>query len=198
MSVRNKPLAPRPGGRAGQLAGDAGLSQRLTFLLNRVVLVLVDGTVSQFRALGLSIPAARALISLYECGRETTVGNLARMTSIEVSTMSHIVRRLEAQGLVSRERHEFDRRVVHAMLTEAGRMIGKQCREASLKHERVLLGGISAENHAKLNENVRAGFRKRKRRERSAPQSDGGDLDQRSDADRGARAGRRARSKYVR
>ena len=167
MSIRTKAPASRPpqAEAASQPGSEACLSQRLTFLLNRIVLVLVDGTASQFRALGLSIPAARALISLYECGTETTIGTLARMTSIEVSTMSHIVRRLEAKGLVSRERQSLDHRVVHATLTEAGRMVGQQCREASLEHERVLLGDISGEDQGKLkrllarvNDNARGGF----------------------------------------
>lgn len=166
MSARLKALAPKapPAGAASQ-PGDDCLSQRLTFLLNRVVLVLVDGTASQFRALGLSIPAARALITLYECGTETTIGTLARTTSIELSTMSHIVRRLEAKGLVNRERQSLDHRVVHATLTEAGRMVGQQCRDASLEHERLLLGNISGEDQGKLKdllarvyENARGGF----------------------------------------
>ena len=167
MSARKQALAPRPplDGPAS-VPVDEGLSQRLTFLLNRVVVVLVDGTASQFRALGLSIPAARALIGLYECGRQATIGNLAQMTSVELSTMSHIVRRLEAQGLVSRERHVLDNRVVHAVLTEAGCVVGRQCRDASLAHERLLLGGMSAEDQGKLKQllaqvydNARAGFR---------------------------------------
>ncbi len=166
MSIRKKAPAPRPAepSPAGSLAGDEGLSRRLTFLLNRVALVLVDETASQFRSLGLSIPATRALISLYECGVQT-IGELARMTCVELSTMSHIVRRLEAQGLVSRERHTTDNRVVHAALTEAGRVIGRQCCDASITHERVLLGDMPARDQSVLKdllvrvyENAQKGF----------------------------------------
>ncbi len=152
-------------GRATASVGDEGLPHRLTFLLNRIVSVLIDGSASQFRSLGLSIPAARALITLYECGAEMTVGSVAKMTSVDLSTMSHILRRLEAQGLVSRERHALDNRVVHATLTDAGRVIGKQCRKASLQHERLLLGDISYTDEAQLKkllmrvyENATVGF----------------------------------------
>ncbi|SIT47351.1 Transcriptional regulator, MarR family [Paraburkholderia piptadeniae] len=122
-----------------------GVSHRLTFLLNRIVSVLVDAGSPQFRSLGLSIPAARALIALYEGGSKMTVGNLAETTSTDLSTMSHILRRLESQSLLTRTRLARDNRVVYATLTKQGRSIAKECHDASLQHEAVLLGDMSAE-----------------------------------------------------
>ena len=167
MGIRKKALAPpqdRPAA-AAVLGGSEGLSRRLTFLINRVSSVLVSETAGQFRSLGLSIPATRALIALYEAGTEMTIGTLARMTCAELSTMSHIVCRLQAQGLVSRERHPADNRVVHATLTKTGRAMAKRCRNASIEHERVLLGDISLQDQLVLKElldrayeNARRGF----------------------------------------
>jgi len=176
MSIRSVPPAKRGSGRMTKdswavgdepapLVDGEGLSHRLTLLLNRVVSVLIDASASQFRALGLSIPATRALISLYELGGEMTVGTLAETTSIDLSTTSHILRRLERQGLVSRKRDTLDNRVVYATLTKAGRVIAAQCRDASLRHEEVLLGDISADDAkllkqllVRIYDNARTGF----------------------------------------
>ena len=159
MSSRRKPPGPRNPDRAAVLKrgtgptapiGDEGLSHRLTLMLNRIVSLLVDGSAGQFRALGLSIPATRVMIGLYEFGDDVTVGTLAEMTSIDLSTTSHILRRLERQGMVNRQRDALDNRVVYAMLTQAGRVVAAQCREASLRHEEVLLGDISDQDEALL------------------------------------------------
>jgi MarR family transcriptional regulator, organic hydroperoxide resistance regulator len=120
----------------------ASISRRLTFLLHRLVAVLIDATAQEFRAFGLSIPAARSLVALFEAGGVATVGSLSETTSIDLSTISHILRRLEAQRLVTRERQEDDNRIVCAVLTKEGRKVAEQCRNASLDHEAVLLRGV--------------------------------------------------------
>ncbi|ABE30329.1 marR family protein [Paraburkholderia xenovorans LB400] len=144
---------------------DEGVSHRLTFLLHRIVSVLVDASSPQFRSLGLSIPAARALVALYEGGSQMTVGKLAETTSTDLSTMSHILRRLESQQLISRTRLEGDNRVVYATLTDQGRSVGKECHDASLEHEAVLLSDMSPDESAllkrtliRLYRNAKAGF----------------------------------------
>lgn len=121
---------------------DEPISQRLTFLLHRLVAALIDATAQQYRAHGLSIPAARAMVSLLECGGGSTVGNLAETTCIDLSTISHILRRLEQQGHVTRERQTSDNRVVLAVLTQSGRSLAKTCREASFRHEAILVRGM--------------------------------------------------------
>jgi MarR family transcriptional regulator, organic hydroperoxide resistance regulator len=144
---------------------DGAVSHRLTFLLHRVVSMLIDGTAPYFRSLGLSIPAARALSRLLETGGEQTVGSLADSTAIDLSTLSHILRRLEAQGLVTRTRQARDNRVVFAALTEEGRRIAQLGRDASLRDEAILLGDMSIKEAALLKQmlirvyrNARSGF----------------------------------------
>jgi DNA-binding MarR family transcriptional regulator len=123
-----------------------GISNRLTVLLNRLASVMNESSAVDYRAHGLSIPAARALIALYEGGGRLTVGRLASKTSIDFSTMSHILRRLEAQSILSRERAEDDNRIVHAVLTDHGQTVAAMCREASLRHEEVLLQDIAEDD----------------------------------------------------
>ena len=107
-----------------------------------MVALLVDATAHEFRAHGLSIPAARAMISLFESGGTATVGSIAETTSIDLSTTSHILRRVEAQGYVKRERQADDNRVVCAILTAAGNDVAEKCWDASLRHEATLVRGM--------------------------------------------------------
>ncbi len=63
------PVMPRPPARdrpspVTSVRGDDGLSQRLTLLLNRVAGVLAEASSGYYPLLGLSIPAARAVIML--------------------------------------------------------------------------------------------------------------------------------------
>lgn len=121
------------------------ISYRLTLLLHRLVGVLVEGSAPQFRNDGLSIPAARTLVSLLEEGGSATVGAVSVSTSIDLSTTSHILRRLERQELVRRERQDSDNRVVVAALTNQGLDVARRCRQASLDHEALLTKGMSTE-----------------------------------------------------
>ena len=119
------------------------LSRRLTLLLHRLVSTLIDGSTPEFRKMGLSIHAARTLVSLLEAGGEAQVGAISHATSIDLSTTSHILRRLEAQHLLKRERLTSDNRVVVVRLLPRGEELAAACRKASLDHEAILTSGMS-------------------------------------------------------
>lgn len=55
-----------------------------------------------------------------------TVADLARSLNLDPGAMTRSVDRLEAKGLVLRERSATDRRVVHLVLTEAGRALADE------------------------------------------------------------------------
>ena len=129
---------------------DRPIARRLPFLLNRLVSVMVEGTAPDFRDHGLSIPAARTLARLLDEGGATTVGKLSDGTSIDLSTTSHILRRMQRFGYVERERQADDNRVVVVRLTERGLDVARQCLEASLRHEAVLIRGLSESEVATL------------------------------------------------
>ena len=52
--------------------------------------------------------------------RTLGMGHLARLTSGSLSRLSHVVKRLEKQGFVTREPSPHDRRHTNAILTDAG------------------------------------------------------------------------------
>jgi DNA-binding MarR family transcriptional regulator len=139
---------PHPEGQADTATSKARVAKRLPALLHRIAAVLVEATAPYFRTLGLSIPAARVLVTLLEGGGTMTVGGLSDTTSIDLSTTSHILRRLEAQAYLTRQRQEDDNRVVCAVLTAAGRRVAEKSRNASLRHEAALVGEMSAQQIA--------------------------------------------------
>lgn len=73
-------------------------------------------------ALGVTYPQYVTLISLYEQDRQT-VKALAANLFLEPSTMTPMLKRLEAAGYVSRTRSTEDERSVIIALTEAGRRL---------------------------------------------------------------------------
>ncbi|WP_454689567.1 MarR family winged helix-turn-helix transcriptional regulator [Achromobacter aloeverae] len=72
-------------------------------------------TASQWRPL--------AMVSL---GRADTGAELARMTDVDTGAMTRTLDRLEAKGLLRRQRSEQDRRVVKIEVTEEGAAITRQ------------------------------------------------------------------------
>ncbi len=70
---------------------------------------------------GMSLSEYTALMHLSEApGRSLRMSDLASACALSLSGMSRIVSRLEAQGLVARERASCDGRGLNAVLTDAG------------------------------------------------------------------------------
>lgn len=70
--------------------------------------------------LGLTYPQYVTIICLWEQDRQTVKG-LSEKLFLEPSTMTPMLKRLEAMGYVSRERDTEDERSVNVSLTDAGR-----------------------------------------------------------------------------
>ena len=71
-------------------------------------------------ALGLTYPQYLALVALWgEDGQ--TVGQLGQALQLESNTLTPLLKRMEAQGLVARARDAKDERQVRVSLTESGR-----------------------------------------------------------------------------
>jgi DNA-binding MarR family transcriptional regulator len=76
--------------------------------------------------LGLTYPQYLVLHALWEeDGR--TVGAIADRLALESSTVTPLVKRLEAARLVTRQRNPADERQVVVRLTEEGRVIRNRC-----------------------------------------------------------------------
>jgi DNA-binding MarR family transcriptional regulator len=73
-------------------------------------------------ALGLTYPQYVTIICLWEEDRQT-IKSLSEKLFLEPSTLTPMLKRLEAMGYVSRERDKEDERNVRVSLTHAGRQL---------------------------------------------------------------------------
>jgi DNA-binding MarR family transcriptional regulator len=92
----------------------------LPYLVHRVGSQLAEGFENGFAQAGLSLQEWRALSILYEYGPQT-MGDIARRTSINASTMTRLVGQMEKRELVKRERPTRDQRTVYVGILKDGR-----------------------------------------------------------------------------
>src|SRR5258706_3673692 len=109
------------------------------FLVTRLA-NLMNGWHADFRKLGLSVLSVRVMAVLSLNGG-ASVGELAEATSIDPSTLSHILRRLERQKLVHKTRQDHDNRSVKVSTTARGGLLAKRCHATAVKHDRMLRRG---------------------------------------------------------
>jgi MarR family transcriptional regulator, organic hydroperoxide resistance regulator len=112
------------------------------FLVQRVA-TLMNAWHADFRKLGLSVLSVRVMAVLSLNGG-ATVGELAEATSIDQSTLSHILRRLQRARLIAKTRQDHDNRSVKVSTTAKGRAIARKCHATSLNHDRMLTRGLPA------------------------------------------------------
>jgi DNA-binding MarR family transcriptional regulator len=97
--------------------------------------------------LGLTYPQYVTIICLWEEDNQTVKG-LSEKLFLEPSTMTPMLKRLEAMGYVRRERDSEDERSVRISLTEAGR----QLREKAFDYREITAraAGLSPEEFSVL------------------------------------------------
>jgi DNA-binding MarR family transcriptional regulator len=71
---------------------------------------------------GVTLPMYRVMAALWEKG-DQRLGDLAAMTSIEISTLSRLIGTLKRKGVVSRKRLEDNARTVAINLTAKGKTL---------------------------------------------------------------------------
>ncbi|MCR5859165.1 MarR family winged helix-turn-helix transcriptional regulator [Mesorhizobium sp. J428] len=82
-------------------------------------------------ALGLTYPQYLVLIVLWE-GDDITVNTLGSRLFLDSGTITPLIKRLEARGLVRRRRDEDDERQVQIMLTPEGRALREKAMSVPL------------------------------------------------------------------
>jgi len=75
--------------------------------------------------LGLTHPKYLVMLALWE-SEPLSVKELSRLVQLEPATLSPLLKRLEARGLVRRERDPRDERALAVVLTPEGRALRKQ------------------------------------------------------------------------
>lgn len=87
--------------------------QVATSLVTRIYRGLLD-------PLGLTYPQYLVLIALWEAEAQLTMRHLRRTLSMDTGSLTPLIKRMEAAGLVARARDTADERLVWVSLTQAG------------------------------------------------------------------------------
>ena len=96
-------------------------------LMRRVLASIVQRVDLQLAAHDLTHALWVPLYKLY-AGECATMASLSRALQLDPAGMTRALDRLEAKGLVRRERSAQDRRVVHIEITDAGRRVSEEVR----------------------------------------------------------------------
>jgi DNA-binding MarR family transcriptional regulator len=129
------------------------LNDQLCFSLYSANMAVGRAYKPMLDALGVTYPQYLVLHALWETdGR--TVGAIAERLSLESSTVTPLVKRLEAAGLVVRARNPKDERQVQVRLTDEGRAIREQC--GCLGEALVARAGMTIADLVDLNTKVQA------------------------------------------
>lgn len=101
---------------------------------------------------GLNPAAFAVLAALYRSGapHRLKVSELADQTLVSTGGMTQRLDRLEALGLITRERDGADRRAVFAQLTDAGRERARTAAIAHFEHENRMLALLDPGQRAEL------------------------------------------------
>jgi DNA-binding MarR family transcriptional regulator len=133
------------------------LQDYLPYLLNRCALRIVDSFTGELRGFGISLAMWRSLAALHHDGA-MRLGELARLTSIEISTLSRTVATLHRRGLVLRDRSDRDARAICVALTEDGRALTERIIPLALRCEASALNGFAPEDGERLRDLLRRLF----------------------------------------
>ena len=123
------------------------LDNQLCFALHSTSLLMTKVYKPLLQALGLTYPQYLTMMVLWE-EDGLTVGEISNRLLTDPGSLTPLLKRLEAEGLLSRTRSREDERVVVVELTEAGRAL----RDKAIDIPQCILGasGLDIEQLRKL------------------------------------------------
>lgn len=96
----------------------------------------------ELRLIGLDLPRWRVLLSLHE-EKRLSVSEMANYSAVKLSTMTRIVQRMQADGLVDLASSSRDARVTEVWLTPTGEQAGELAWQAARRVYTQAFGGVS-------------------------------------------------------
>jgi len=99
------------------------LDNQLCFALHSTSLLMTKAYKPLLQSIGLTYPQYLAMLVLWE-GDGITVGDISARLLTDPGSLTPLLKRLEAEGLLTRTRSSADERVVELRLTEKGRELG--------------------------------------------------------------------------
>lgn len=101
------------------------LDQQLCFALHAASLAMTKAYKPHLDAIGLTYPQYLTLLVLWETD-QLSVSEIGARLSLDSGTLTPLLKRLEAAGLIQRQRDEKDERCVRVLLTSAGRQLQRK------------------------------------------------------------------------
>ena len=145
MSLPFDPIAEAGRLWEAQWGADAVPAMRAVTSIMRAQQILLGRLNELLKPLGLTFPRYEALMLLYYSSRGTLpLGLMGERLQVHRASVTNVIDRLEAQGLVRRVPHASDRRAVIAELTAEGRRVAQEATER-LNRELFGLGSLDAE-----------------------------------------------------
>jgi len=108
----------------------------LLYLLARASHAASAGFHARLKARGVAVPVWRVIATLHGAGAGETVGTLAAACLMQQPTMTKLLDRMAADGLVRRQR---DGRQTRILLTRAGDRLAAELIAEARQHEAALL-----------------------------------------------------------
>jgi MarR family transcriptional regulator, organic hydroperoxide resistance regulator len=125
---------------------DYRFTTSLPYLLNRVGVRMGEIFLERLEQDELTLPMYRVLAVLRQEGKQS-LGDLSKMVSVEISTLSRLIKTMKNRDLVSRVRLEDNARMVHIDLTSSGQNIIERIMPLAAEFEAV---GTSSFNNEEI------------------------------------------------
>jgi DNA-binding MarR family transcriptional regulator len=129
--------------RQAEKAVSFELGRFLPYLINRAGARLAVAFSAEIARHGIGLQEWRVLAALLAQG-PSRLGDLAALTSIEVSTLSRLIGRMTRARLVGRTRDNGDRRAVRLQLSPHGRSIAAAIVPVAHDYEHIALAGFTS------------------------------------------------------
>jgi MarR family transcriptional regulator, organic hydroperoxide resistance regulator len=125
------------------------LTNSFPYLLNRVGVRMGELFSRRIAGHGVTLPMYRVMAALWESG-DQRLGDLAAVTSIELSTLSRLVGAMKRKGLVTRTRLKDNARTVAINLTARGKVLVEELIPLAMHFEEVAVREFSARETSEL------------------------------------------------
>jgi DNA-binding MarR family transcriptional regulator len=125
------------------------LTNSLPYMLNRVGVQMGDLFSRRIAGYGVTLPMYRVMAALWERG-DQRLGDLAAMTTIEISTLSRLVGEMKRRGLVSRTRLKDNGRTVAINLAPKGRSLVEELIPIAIHFEEVAVRDFASKHISDL------------------------------------------------
>lgn len=152
--AQRRSTARRPPAAPTHAATPRFVDDYLSYLLARAGFLVSTQFHARVKRAGLPVPVWRVLATLSD-GDGLPIGGLARNVLFKQPTLTKVVDRMAADGLVERRAAEGDRRQTLVYITPRGRAAIRGLLPAAKRHEALVLRGHSVAEVARLKQALR-------------------------------------------